>query len=228
MQTNIDLWPIDIDSVDLERAEATLSESERSRATAITDPTAQKIFTACRGDLRRVLSIYLDVTPSTIPISTTPSGKPEVGRASNVKFNVSHSEDLGLIAVSRGAEVGVDVQPHDPDRPIMDIAKRFFTPREYEHLCSRSSDDSVSAFYSFWSRKEALVKAVGSSLGSSLTGLDVLGNGWIMADLAKVGEDSTRTFGVTDLKMPEGFAGAVALELTDNDAVPDLTWRTLS
>jgi len=228
MQTNIDLWPIDIDSVDIERAEATLSEDEQSRAAAITDPRAQKVFTACRGELRRVLSIYLDIAPSTIPISITPSGKPEIGNDSDVRFNISHAEGLGLIAISQDAEVGVDVQPHDPDRPIMDIAKRFFTSREYEHLRSRSSDELAPTFYSFWSRKEALVKAVGSSLGSSLTGLDVLGDGWILADLTKIGEETIRTFMVTGLKVPEGYAGAVAIELISRDAVADLTWRTLS
>lgn len=234
---SIDLWPFDIESVDQERALSTLSEAEHERAAGYSDPTAQQVFTACRGELRQILSIYLNIAPSVIPIAITPSGKPVVDQVADgnpsIQFNLSHAGGLGMIAVTRGQEVGVDVQPHDPDRPIMDIAKRFFTPREYEHLSSLPGDQVTIAFYSLWSRKEALVKAVGSSLGSKLTDLEVLGDGGLLTDLAKVGEDSTRTFAATDLRTPAGYSGAVAIELTNiplNKAAPiesaiSLDWR---
>src|SRR5262245_954257 len=92
---------------------AVLSDSEHDRALRFVRPRDRRRFVICRGALRAILGRLLDRAPRDVAFRTGPGGKPEldpkvdVTGAPLLRFNVTHSDDLAMIAVSRGREVGI-------------------------------------------------------------------------------------------------------------------------
>src|SRR6185503_1727872 len=91
----------------------------------------------------------------------------------DLEFNLSHSGALALVAAARGRPVGVDVERHRPGVETLEIAARFFTPRELGALRALDADGRVAGFFLCWTRKEAYVKARGEGLTVPLDAFDV-------------------------------------------------------
>ena len=119
--------------------------------------------------MRLILSSYLDVGASQISYRHNENGKPELDLGDEIsppKFNLSHSADDCLLAVSSTTDLGVDIERMLPGRDYMALARRFFTAVELRILESEARDE---LFYRMWVLKEASVKARGMKL---LGGLD--------------------------------------------------------
>ena len=117
-----------------------------------------------------LLASYLGVTPATLEFERGPGGKPRL-REEPLQFNLSHSEQLALVAVSAVLPVGVDVQAphHSTAKPW--FAKRICSPREYEHFGGAPSPEELLRL---WVRKEAVVKARGEGSYVAVGEIDVL------------------------------------------------------
>ena len=76
-------------------------------------------------------------------------------------FNISHSEDFAVCAVS-DSPVGVDIERADGFKRREKYM--LFTPRESEYVNER---DCVNRFYTLWTRKEAYIKAKGGILADA-------------------------------------------------------------
>jgi 4'-phosphopantetheinyl transferase len=150
----------------------------------------------CRRELanaaqRRLLAAYTRVAPDALEVSREPRGKPVLDDGS-LQFNLSHSGELALVAITRCSPVGVDLEHqrelHDPSA----LARRICTPAEREHLLSSPDAD---ALLRLWVRKEAVIKATGEGLARPLNELDVLeqrvADAWSCLDLA-LGNSSYR------------------------------------
>jgi 4'-phosphopantetheinyl transferase len=126
--------------------------------------------------LRCVLARYLGIAPAAVPIVAARDGKPRVDPTAGgvVHFNLSHSGDLALIALSRDVAVGVDVERVRPWRAdVDDTPAHFFSRREQRLLATIPARTWPEAFTRCWTRKEAIVKAIGAELPSALADLDV-------------------------------------------------------
>jgi 4'-phosphopantetheinyl transferase len=132
----------------------------------------------------RVLGAYLGVTPATLGYERGPGGKPRL-HGDELQFNLSHSEQLALLAVTRGLAVGVDVQAPHPAASKPWFAKRICTPREYERWLS---DPRPEHLLRLWARKEATLKARGEGSYVAVSDIDVLDDevegGWRCLDVA--------------------------------------------
>ena len=118
------------------------------------------------------------ISPEDIQIAYGAHGKPALLGNHQLFFNLSHSGQRVLCAVSH-QEVGCDVEQA---RPVnLKLAKRFFSPAEYETLSSLPQEEQQAAFLRLWTCKESFVKAVGTGLSLPLQDFSILGNG------AKVG-----------------------------------------
>jgi 4'-phosphopantetheinyl transferase len=133
-------------------------------------------FIVAHGLLRTILARYLDMEPGQLRFCYGPHGKPalevEPGE-DTLSFNLSHSHGLALFAVSRGRELGIDleyVQAHLADDQI---AERFFSPREVALLRGLPKDVQREAFFIFWTRKEAFIKATGKGVSLPLDQFEV-------------------------------------------------------
>jgi 4'-phosphopantetheinyl transferase len=144
-----------------------LSSDERARADAFHSEAHRYKFALARGALRLLLGSYLAVDPASIQFGYGMHGKPFVRSASDLKFNIAHSGDLALYAISF-LEVGIDIEQMRPLPDLMKIAHRFFSAAEAIELAGLTGDARASAFHHCWARKEAYIKAVGAGLSLPL------------------------------------------------------------
>lgn len=149
---------------------ATLTGEERSRCARLRFERDRRRFVIAHGALRDLLGRYLGTRPGLVRFEYNAFGKPELcpefGR--RLRFNLSHSANLALIAIAADAEVGVDVEHIRPSPEYADIARRFFSPAEVDRLNRVPGHLHAEAFLACWTRKEAYVKARGKGLATPL------------------------------------------------------------
>lgn len=97
-------------------------------------------------------------------------GKPFFKNHLNIKFSLSHSGEYAVCAVS-DKEVGVDAEQYGDTKNILEIAERYFTGREYKHI---KNGDAKTTFFGLWTRKESLLKAIGTGIAGGLKTYEVL------------------------------------------------------
>jgi 4'-phosphopantetheinyl transferase len=144
-----------------------LSLEERARADRFHFDDHRRRFIAARGILRHLLGGYTGTAASDVQFDYGPHGKPSVRQAeTTIRFNLSHSGELMVAALSSTAELGVDIEKDDRQIPATDISKRFFTPEEHAEVQQEQAEQRTGIFLRYWTAKEAVMKATG--LGLSL------------------------------------------------------------
>jgi 4'-phosphopantetheinyl transferase len=151
--------------------EALLAADERERAEKSRPPFRER-FIVARSVLRRVLSGYLNCASADLQFSYGARGKPGLVNA-DLHFNLAHSHELALIAVTRVAAVGVDVEKLRPVRDAARIAERYFTANEAAAFRNVSPDQQAVVFFNLWTRKEAWLKATGEGITEALSKFEV-------------------------------------------------------
>ncbi len=147
--------------------ECLLNETEKKRVSQFKYEDSKNNFIVCRGALRFLLSQYLDENPALIGILQNPDGKPALAdeyHQHDLEFNISHSNEICLIAFSQNLELGIDVEALKPLVDLEDMAKSFLSERELAAFYSCSPEHKLAMFYDLWSAKEALLKAIGCGL----------------------------------------------------------------
>lgn len=145
-----------------------LSADEQKRAGRFRFERDQRRYIAGRSVLRILLGGALGRAPADLVFQYTPAGKPFLGEC-GLHFNISHSADRFLCAVSRGAEVGVDLERVVPIPEMTGVGEKCFSPAEQLELRRAPEAERVETFYRLWTRKEAAVKCRGLGLGGALT-----------------------------------------------------------
>lgn len=136
----LDVWHAELDSPGWPEVDR-LPAEERERAARILRPIARRRWVSARWALRGVLGRYLGREPARVALRIGEHGKPRLGDGEPLRFNLSHSDGLAVVAVSGGSEVGVDIQ----------------------RIGSRPTE-----FYAAWARREAVAKCHGAGLGAPL------------------------------------------------------------
>ena len=153
-----------------------LSTEEAARAERFRFPADQRRFVVAHAAVRSILGVCLDADPGRLAFSAAGGGKPFLagpGTAGAVRFNLSHSRDLALVAVSRGREVGVDLEDGQGGRDFEGIAGRYFSKVERTTIEGLAPDQRQAAFLRGWVLKEAYLKAGGDGLRRRLDDFDV-------------------------------------------------------
>lgn len=147
----------------LERLNNILSKAELERVNRFVREKDAQSYVVSHALLREILSHQLGCKPSDLVFAKNAHGKPLL-LDSGIYFNLSHSGDYVLIAISPESPVGIDVEQHRHERNVLEIAERYFTPEEC--LCIKKQDDQkmTAYFYDIWSTKEAYVKALGQGI----------------------------------------------------------------
>jgi len=151
-----------------------LIPNEQRHADTLVRPGERARFIASRAAVRHILAGYTGQEPQDIGFRNGPNGKPFLkGSHADIQFSVSHSENLSLCAVTRSAPIGVDVERiHDGVDPAA-LAARYFAPVETRELEALPPEEAVCAFYRIWTRKEAVLKAIGAGLAAPLDAFSV-------------------------------------------------------
>jgi 4'-phosphopantetheinyl transferase len=166
-----DLWLVSakVDIPEREILENPLSTNEREHAGRFHFEADRVRSIVARGGIRRILSSYCGVSPHTIEFHIGSHGKPALlNPSAALEFNVSHSGDCVLIAVTSGVSCGVDIEHNRSITEEREVTERFFCPRELKWL-SRAEN----GFYRLWVMKEAIIKAIGLGVSIPLSHVDV-------------------------------------------------------
>ncbi len=189
----VHIWHIDIDLLAPGPYFLTLSSEEREHVKRFHFKRDGVQFGVCRSSLRRILGGYLGASPESLEFVFSAQGKPALKELpAPLEFNVSHSRHIGLIAVTQGDPVGVDVEAIRYDFSVVDVAGDVFSARELKQFYTMPSDAQRLKFFATWAAKEAYLKALGTGFSLSPTSIDA-------DDLP-----------VRPLKTMDGFAAAVA------------------
>jgi 4'-phosphopantetheinyl transferase len=177
-EDEVQLWRVDLEAIraNESRWQKILSNDESERASRFYFLRDRQSFVASRAVLRMILAGYLAVDPGSLSFSYSKREKPSLGAAyakSDIRFNVTHSGDIAMLAFTRQREIGVDVEQIRSDVEVESIARRFFSTHERMQLAALSSEEKVVAFFRCWTRKEAYIKATGDGLSLPLDQFDV-------------------------------------------------------
>jgi 4'-phosphopantetheinyl transferase len=203
---------LDVPSETSARLYATLTPDERTRSARFHFERDQQRFIVARGVLRDLLGRYLQTPPSKIRFVYNAFGKPDLGPefASRLKFNLSHSAGLSLIAIATASNVGVDLEYIGPQSDYADVAQRFFSAAEGDYLNALPGHLYAEAFFSCWTKKEAYLKASGEGLAIPLNGFSVP----LTTEPGHTPVDLRGGWSFYTLRPAPGYAGALAIEGT--------------
>ena len=215
----IHVWCARLDKLatDLPSFARPLSESERKRADRFQFERDRNRFIVRHGLLRMILGRYLNIEPSRVALSFESRGKPLLSGSAVMPpfhFNLSHSNGLALIAGTRQAALGVDVELVRFVPEADQIAAKFFSPREGAMLNAIPAEQKMEAFFHCWTRKEAYLKATGEGIADALPRIEVSLTPGQPARLLKINGDAPAAslWTLSDLVPAPGFVGALAIK----------------
>jgi len=150
-----------------------LSRDKQERALRFREGRPRNDFVVTRGTLRTLLARYLGTAPQEVQFCYGRNGKPLLGSNSNLRFNVSHTHGLAILAFAKNRAIGVDVENVNRETDAKRLAERFFSQSERQALRHLSGQQLQAAFFRCWTRKEAYIKATGDGLALPLSQFDV-------------------------------------------------------
>jgi 4'-phosphopantetheinyl transferase len=187
--------------------EELLSSDERLRAESFYSRRDAECFAISHGLLRIVLARYANVSPETLDFASSAAGKPSVRcpkEAVSLKFSLSHSEDIVLIAISRDVDIGVDVEYIRDDFEFEPVLESIAAEIDTAYL---RAVDGPPAFYRLWTCLEAIAKAQGSGLDVGFQKNSALA----LADHARSPSSKEGRLIVYDLPPIAGYAASLAI-----------------
>lgn len=215
----IHIWsvPLDPSPAQVTALRTLLDADETQRADRFRFDRHRRRFIVGRGTLRVMLGAYLDRDPAGLEFQYGPKGKPSLTSGQgqeDLRFNLSHSSELGLYGLARHEELGVDVEKLRPMPDAEQIAERFFSQSERETLRTVPEEAKSNAFFHCWTRKEAYIKATGDGLSMPLDRFDVtLLPGEPARMLSAEGDPKkAETWSLVHLDPAPDYIGAVAIQ----------------
>lgn len=149
-----------------------LDDKERERAARFHFERDRRRFIAGHDAIRCILARYVNTPPGALQFSIAEGGRPSLTMPA-VNFNYSCSDDLGLLAISRTAILGADIEAVRVSEDLQRVARRMFSPAELDMLNGLDKEAWADGFFNCWTRKEAVVKAMGEGLSAPLQSFDV-------------------------------------------------------
>jgi 4'-phosphopantetheinyl transferase len=158
----------------IERFSRLLTDEELERAGRFRTRVLRERFILGRGILRAALAQPLATAPSAVAFTYGDQGKPFVDNDRGLQFNLSHSDEQALFAISFERELGIDIERIRSLSNMEEIALRFFCVEEYNNLMDLHSElTRTAAFFRCWTSKEAYIKAIGGGLSLPLNSFRV-------------------------------------------------------
>jgi len=165
MFEEIEVWKVRLDRV----VPLAPTPDEVERADRFATPLLRRRYLRAHAALRDILQRH---TTAPLEFAVREKGKPYLASDPTLYFNLTHCRDLALIAVTRAAEVGVDVERLRTMTDYAAIAQRYFPS-------GTPAPTNVRNFFRHWTRFEALLKAQ----GTGLFGITEMPGEWTVASL---------------------------------------------
>jgi len=206
----------------LNRAYATLATDEQARADRFRVKHVRQQYIIAHAALRSLLAEYQQVPANDLNFIPGERGKPLLDTRDHpapLHFNLSHSGEYALLGLCRDHPLGVDIEQQNKNRDISGLTKRFFTTTEARQLEGLSDPAQLAHFYRLWTCKEALLKAEGVGITGGLDGfaIDLQQDLPVSTKWHKTKQThmwSNPDWVLTELRVPDGYAGAVACDVS--------------
>lgn len=203
--SRVDSEPRVLSNEEIVRAERFLFEKDRIR------------FTRCRLALREMLARYLTMPAAGIRFHYLTGGKPQLAAEQNprsLRFNVSHSANMALIAVGSEHLLGVDIEIIRREVDTTALAERFFSVSERAGLRALPDHLRVPGFFACWTRKEAFLKATGDGLSFPLADFSVTTHPELDPALEEIRGDAKarENWFLADINVHGGYRAAIAVD----------------
>lgn len=198
----------------IETLSKVLSSDELCRAARFHFQKNRDHFMVGRALLRVILARYKDVEPSELRFVSGLYGKPFLDNSfhkTELSFNLSHSQDFALYAIVKNRQVGVDIEYFNKKLQCRDLVERFFSAKEKDLWNSAPKEKSHEVFFSCWTRKEALLKAMGVGLSVDPRTIDTAPDELICRRKPDHGSE-TQHWSIVDFDPGFGYMAALAVE----------------
>lgn len=210
LKDNVHIWLIELSQIpqaQINYLKTILSVSEKEKAGRYRFIADQNRHILGRAALRYLIKSYLKTPLAAIQIENGENDKPYlVAPSQELSFNISHSADKILLAIDLKKElVGIDVERVDQQYGFESVIKDYFTTEEQAYILEK---DCRTRFFQLWTRKEAIVKAVGTGLTDDLNIINVLNN-YTITD--------SKEFLMHSFRIDEEYLGAIALDNDNNN-----------
>jgi 4'-phosphopantetheinyl transferase len=216
---DVHVWrtSLELSAWHVQRLRQTLTADEISRAERFYFERDRRHFVVARGVLRMILSRYLGLDARQLGFAYSSYGKPALATAPArdwLRFNLSHSHELALYAITYGREVGIDIEYIHDRIASEEIAAHYFSPHELMGFRALPVSQRRDAFFACWTRKEAYIKARGEGLSLPLDQFDVsLAPGEPAALLRTLGDaHEAARWSLRALSPGVGYAAALVVE----------------
>lgn len=215
----VHLWRVRLDGIGVDDAIlwGFLSTEEQERASRFHFDLHRQRFLRTHAFNRRLLAHYTSIPAGELEIRSLPEGKPTLAHSNglDLRFNLSHSGDLMVLAIIRLVDVGVDVEVHSDRLDWHQIAASYFQDAELESLEKIEGDAArLAAFYRLWTMKEAYLKARGQGIAAGLRQTLVNPKSGFPPAFESLpgGENEIRRWQVFLFQPASGASGAVVIE----------------
>ena len=183
-----------------------LDLQEEARAQRYYHETDQNRFIICRGLLKVLLSQHTTLPISEIKLSYDTNKKPHLASHPTLFFNLAHSKDYAIIALSN-RPIGVDIEYINAHDDALNNLSSIFNEAEIAYIST--SEQKHRAFYTLWTRKEALVKALGKGIDDDFNKIpSTHGLHRVAASLL----GSTESWSVQDITIASNYWSAIAFK----------------
>jgi 4'-phosphopantetheinyl transferase len=210
-ENEVHIWLVQTndEGVSLEDSEDLLSSVEQDQASKFKFEADRRRYVAAHAALRSIVSIYVNSPARELQFASGPYGKPKLAPIHDRKkiaFNLSHSHEVALIAVTQGQEIGVDVEWVRENFAFDEVAQRFFTTREVAALHALPLHLQREAFYKCWTSKEAFLKAKGTGLSGQLDEVEIV----LIEDVVRV-KGTIPNFSLLEITADGGYTAALVV-----------------
>jgi len=219
INNHVDVWlaSLDINESNISKLKTILSEDEKIRAERFYSIELKKHFIAARGFQRLILARYLKLKPEELKFQYNTYKKPSLIATHNEKrlcFNLSHSHRTAVYGITLQKAIGVDVEKIRSNLPLEKVARRQFLQPELELFEKSSVSEKIHTFFTLWTRKEALLKALAQGFHFPMKQFDVSGTPEKSVKFLKNSPSyvNNSEWFIRDIETAPGFCAAIATE----------------
>ncbi len=216
-RSDIHIWIVELNSLKKEEIDfisTNLNEEEIAKEKRFRFTADRKRYVLTHGLKRFLIGKYLNVLPESLSFYKNKFKKPFVeNNSENLNFSISYSNDLLGIAVGFGKyRMGLDIEKIDPVFDYSSIVSNYFTSAEKARL---RKDQSNEFFYSLWTRKEAVMKALGTGLSNKIANISVHNNSLEIIDYSDRNQSNASSkFNLSTYRYNKDYQISLAHEMT--------------
>lgn len=210
----IKIWLGDIAAQkdDYQRYWNILDQTEQQHALTMKNGQIHNRYVEIRARLRILLGDIVNVKPEQLRIHKAEHGKPYLVDYPEVAFNLSHSADKLAVAIANDCDLGIDIEQCKPRKNLAALVEKCFSEEELSYWQQLPEHQQTQAFYQFWTRKEAFVKATGKGIALGLKQCVINPNNPVELLRIPKGYGEVNEWLIQDIDMGAVMCGALAVK----------------